>query len=60
MGELWDVAFVLAIVVVALLLPRVSPCCGCAVADGVDAVDTLTCRKECQAFLAYQSKTGRL
>jgi len=59
MMDAWDVLMVVALLVLAILLPRVSPCTGCAVADGVDEVDDLSCRKECQAFLAYRKKTGR-
>lgn len=51
--DLFDGFFMLAIVVLALLLPKVSPCCGCLEADNDE------CRKDCVAFIAYQKKSSR-
>ena len=48
-----DGLFVLAIVALVLMMPRVSPCCGCIEADNDE------CRKDCRAFLAYCQKYGR-
>lgn len=53
MVDTWDLMFMLAIVVVILLMPRVSPCCGCLELDNEE------CRRDCRAFLAYNQKYGR-
>jgi hypothetical protein len=47
MIDTWDAMFMLAIVIVVLLMPKVSPCCGCLEADNDD------CRKDCRAYQAY-------
>lgn len=57
MVDLWDVLFMVLMLILALLLPKISPCCGCIVADGPEGTED--CRKECRAFDAYAKKVNR-
>lgn len=62
MGDLWDGLMIVALLALVLLVPKISPCCGCILADGEMSMGPgadQDCRKECQAFLDYQKKTGR-
>jgi hypothetical protein len=62
MPDLWDAAFILAALAVVLLLPKISPCCGCILAEGEMNMGTggeQDCRKECRAFAEHQKKIGR-
>lgn len=62
MVDWYDLLFMLAVVALVLMLPKISPCVGCVVADGEMSMEPggdHDCRKECQAFIHYSKSVGR-
>jgi hypothetical protein len=58
-ADFWDVLLLLAIVLLIVIFPRISLCCGCVANDeGHSSGGDPDCRKECLAYRAYVRKCG--